>query len=87
MRSAAIQATATVGAWVLPATWTGSDASTWLPGPVGRVLGEPAGQRAAGRSSAYDDVVVVRHHTSCSLSKDLSPGARPTASPSPRPAW
>jgi len=27
MRSAAIQATAIAGAWVLPATWTGSDAS------------------------------------------------------------
>ena len=69
MRSAAIQATAIAGAWVLPATWTGSDASTWLPGPVGRVLGEPAGQRAAGRSSADDDVVEVHHHTSCSRSK------------------
>ena len=36
MRPAAIQATAIVGAWVLPATWTGSDASTWPPGPIGR---------------------------------------------------
>ena len=37
--------------------------------PVARVLGEPAGQHAAGRSSADDDVVEVHHHTSCSLSK------------------
>ena len=37
MRSAAIRATATAGAWVLPATSTGSDASTWPPGPIGRV--------------------------------------------------
>ena len=37
MRSAAIQATAIAGAWVSPTTWTGSDASTWPPGPVGRV--------------------------------------------------
>jgi len=37
MRSAAIQATAIAGAWVLPATWTGSDASTWPARPIGRV--------------------------------------------------
>ena len=37
MRPTAIQATAIAGAWVLPATWTGSDASTWPPGPIGRV--------------------------------------------------
>lgn len=36
---------------------------------VARVLGEPAGQHAVGRSSVDDDVVEVHDHTSCSLSK------------------
>jgi hypothetical protein len=37
MRSAAIQATAIAGAWALPATWTGSGASSWPSGLIGRV--------------------------------------------------
>jgi hypothetical protein len=44
---------------------------------VARVLGEPAGQHAAGGSGADDDVVEVHDHTSCSLFKGLSLGARP----------
>jgi NAD(P)-dependent dehydrogenase (short-subunit alcohol dehydrogenase family) len=34
MRSAAIQATAMVGAWVLPATWTGSTEASTIRSPV-----------------------------------------------------
>jgi hypothetical protein len=44
---------------------------------VARVLGELAGQHAAGGSGADDDVVQVHHHASCFLFKGLSPGARP----------
>jgi hypothetical protein len=36
---------------------------------VARVLGELAGQHAAGGCRADDDVAEVHHHTSCSLFK------------------
>jgi hypothetical protein len=63
--------------------------------PVARVLGEPAEQHAAGRSSADDDVVEVHHHTSCSLLRPIarsqaghqSESAASLVSLSGAPAW
>src|SRR5438132_12683110 len=54
--------------------------------PVVRVLRQPAGQYRTDGSGADDDddAVEVHYHISCSLFKDLSPGAGPvTTSESP----
>jgi hypothetical protein len=63
MRSAAIQATAIAGAWVLPATWTGRTEASTTRSPV----------TPRPRCCADDDVVEVRHHNPSFLFTEFPP--------------